>query len=149
MPPERFKSNASHLVPLTNEAMAVLDALPRFNKGDHLFTTTFGAVPVSGFSKAKTRLDKLMAKEIDAPLPPWVLHDLRRTVRTRLASLRVPDATAEMILGHGRKGLQRVYDQHQYADEMREALTLWAARLRSIIEPPPENVVKIPTRAQQ
>jgi integrase len=149
VPPERFKSNTSHLVPLTDDALAELDALPRLNKGDHLFSTTFGAVPVSGFSKAKARLDKLMAEELGVPLPPWVLHDLRRTVRTRLASLRVPDATAEMILGHGRKGLQRVYDQHQYADEMREALTLWAARLRSIIEPPPENVVKMPTRTQQ
>jgi hypothetical protein len=46
-----------------------------------------------------------------------------------------------MIIGHGRKGIQRVYDQHSYEDEMREALELWAARLRDIVTPPPENVV--------
>ena len=28
----------------------------------------------------------------------------------------------EMVIGHGRKGIQRVYDQHSYEDEMREAL---------------------------
>ena len=75
--------------------------------------------------------------------PPWVIHDIRRTVRTRLASLRVPDMVAEMVIGHGRKGIQRVYDQHSYEDEMREALELWAARLRDIVTPPPENVVRL------
>jgi hypothetical protein len=48
-----------------------------------------------------------------------------------------------MVLGHGRKGLQRVYDRHRYEAEMREALTLWGARLRDIVEPPPANVVPI------
>ena len=79
-------------------------------------------------------------------MPPFVLHDLRRTVRTRLASLRVSDLVAEMIIGHGRRGLQRVYDQHSYEPEMREALELWAARLMSIVTPPPENVVALKTK---
>jgi hypothetical protein len=46
-----------------------------------------------------------------------------------------------MVIGHGRKGIQRVYDQHTYLTEMREALEAWAVRLRSIVEPPPPNVV--------
>jgi integrase len=75
--------------------------------------------------------------------PSFRLHDLRRTVRTKLASLRVSDAVPEMVIGHGRKGLQRVYDQHRYVDEMREALELWASRLRDIVTPPPENVVQL------
>jgi integrase len=137
VPPERFKSNATHMVPLSDQAMIVLLSVPHFTKGDYLFSTTLGARPVGGFSKAKARLDSLMKA------PPWVIHDIRRTVRTRLASLRVPDMVAEMVIGHGRKGLQRVYDQHSYLDEMREALELWAARLRDIVTPPPENVVKL------
>jgi hypothetical protein len=74
---------------------------------------------------------------------PFKLYVLRRTVRTRLASLRVPDSVAEMVIGHGKRGLGRVYDQHRYLDEMHEALELWAARLRDIVTPPPENVVSI------
>ena len=116
VPPERFKSNATHMVPLSDQAMAVLLSVPHFTKGDYLFSTTLGERPVGGFSKAKARLDKLMNA------PPWVIHDIRRTVRTRLASLRIPDMVAEMVIGHGRKGIQRVYDQHSYEDEMREAL---------------------------
>ena len=51
VPPERFKSNASHLVPLSDQALAIIEALPRFTKGDHLFTTTYGEKPVSGFQQ--------------------------------------------------------------------------------------------------
>jgi integrase len=153
VPPERFKSNATHLVPLTDPVLALLRELPRFKKGDYLFSTTFGSKPVDGFSKAKARLDRLMLEELraihgdDAELPPFVVHDLRRTVRTRLSGLRVPDTVAEMIIGHGRKGLQRVYDQHRFVDEMREALTLWAGRLRDIVEPAPNNVVSMRAQA--
>jgi integrase len=137
VPPERFKSNASHLVPLSDRAVAIIEALPHFTKGDHLFTTTYGEKPVAGFSKSKERIDKLMSAA------PWVVHDIRRTVRTRLASLRVSDLVAEMVIGHGRRGIQRVYDQHTYEPEMREALELSAARLRDIVTPPPENVVRL------
>jgi integrase len=147
VPPERFKSNATHLVPLSEQASAIIEALPRFTKDDHLFSTTFGKKPVSGFSKAKARLDTMMMEDLGSSPAPWVIHDIRRTVRTRLASLRVPDMVAEMVIGHGRKGLQRVYDQHGYEAEMREALEQWARRLRDIVSPAPENVVELRGRA--
>jgi integrase len=143
IPPERFKSNATHTVPLTDEVIDILESLPRFVGGDHVFSTTGGAKPINGFSKAKSRLDGLIAEKLGAEPPPFVIHDLRRTVRTRLSSLRIPEPVAEMVVGHGRKGLARVYDQHQYAAEMREALEAWAARLRSIVDPPPDNVVQL------
>ena len=143
VPPERFKSNASHLVPLSDAAVAIVESLPHFTKGDHLFSTTYGEKPVAGFSKGKARIDKPMVEQLGSPPPAWVIHDIRRTVRTRLASLRIPDLVAEMVIGHGRKGIQRVYDQHTYEDEMREALDLWAVRLRAIVTPPPENLVTL------
>jgi integrase len=138
IPAERFKSDAQHLVPLTKEALALVNEIPKFTKGDYLFSTTFGEKPVSGFSKAKARLDQLMGHS-----EPFKLHDLRRTVRTRLASLKVPDSVAEMVIGHGKRGLGRVYDQHRYVDEMQEALELWAGLLRDIVTPLPENVVRL------
>ena len=64
-------------------------------------------------------------------------------MRTRLSSLRVVDAVAEMVIGHGRKGIQRVYDQHSYLPEMREALDTWAVLLRGIVEQPASNVVPL------
>jgi integrase len=143
VPAERFKSKSTHIVPLTKDALALLKSLPSFTKGNHLFSTSFGQKPATGFAKAKLRLDKLMREEFGKAPAPFRLHDIRRTVRTRLAGLRIADEVAEMIIGHGRKGIQRVYDLHQYESEMREALELWAARLRDIVTPPPDNVVRM------
>jgi integrase len=155
VPSERFKSDAVHIVPLSDDVMALLETLPRWSGGDFLFSSNGGKAPVNGFSRAKQRLDSRMLLSLRAmarthdenprsvQLEPFVIHDLRRTMRTRLSSLRVVDAVAEMVIGHGRKGIQRVYDQHQYLPEMKEALEAWAARLRSIVEPPLPNVVSL------
>jgi integrase len=134
VPPERFKSDSNHIVPLTDDVIALLEKLPRWNGGDALFSTTSGTTPVNGFSYQKLSLDSFMKGALgDIELKRFVLHDLRRTTRTRLSSLKVPDAVAEMVIGHGRKGIQRVYDQHQYVGEMREALEAWNAKLREIV----------------
>jgi integrase len=159
IPAERFKSDTEHMVPLSDAAYALFQELPRFRRGDHLFSTTFGEKPVNGFGRPKERLDQRMLLTLQASarqrrhedphsikLDPFVNHDIRRTVRTRLSALKVQDHIAEMVIGHGRKGLQRVYDQHRYLDEKREALDRWANYLRSIIEPPPANVVTLAAR---
>src|SRR5262249_3184759 len=44
VPPERFKSNAAHLV-LSADAIAVLATVPRFKRGDHLFSFSYGETP--------------------------------------------------------------------------------------------------------
>ena len=143
IPASRFKANSTHLVPLTDDAVAVMRALPRFDAGDHLFSTTFGRVPVSGFSRAKARCDRLVAEDSDRSLHLGQIHDIRRSVRTRLSSLRIADEVAEMVIGHGRRGIQRVYDLHRYVDEMREALEAWAGMLQAIVTPAPKNIVRL------
>ena len=50
---------AAHTVPLTPEILALLQGLPRFTGGDFLFSTTGAKGPISGFSKAKAKLDSL------------------------------------------------------------------------------------------
>jgi integrase len=133
IPPERFKSDSEQLLPLTSDAMMILDTIPRWNAGDFLFSTTHGATAVNGFSFQKRKLNDMMTVLLDKKMENFVLHDLRRTVRTRLSDLKIRDEVAEMIIGHGRKGMQRVYDQHKYVDEMREALELWNARVRELV----------------
>ena len=128
VPQERFKSDIPHLVPLSGAAMTILADLPRWNAGDFIFSTD-GRRPVTGFYLAKTRLDKLVAEELGEIPAPFVVHDLRRTVRTGLARLGVNDTVAEQVIGHGRKGIERVYDQHRYEPQMRSALELWANHL--------------------
>jgi integrase len=139
VPPERHKSDSTHLVPLSDDVMTILAALPRWAGGECLFSSSGGRRPPAAFSGAKSNLDELMGNP-----PAWKIHDLRRVVRSHLSALRIPDHVAEMVIGHGRKGLARVYDQHRYTDEMREALGAWALRLRAIVNPPVlDNVVPL------
>jgi integrase len=143
IPAERMKADAPHVVPLTDDVIEILKSLPRFNKGDHLFSTDFGAKPVNGFGQAKIKLDKLMLSDLqsrcgdNATLPPFVLHDVRRTMRTGLSTLPVPDLVRELVIAHTKPGLHKVYDQHTYRDEKRKALKLWAAKLRAIVAAAP------------
>ena len=78
------------------------------------------------------------------PMPHWRTHDLRRTARTGLAEIGVPQIVAEKVLNHAERNmLVKTYDRHEYAPEKRDALERWALRLREITEPPPKNVVKL------
>ena len=159
IPAERMKADADHIVPLSDDVLDILKSLPRFKKADHLFSTTFGLKPVNGFSKAKSRLDRHMLRSWralartrgedrrKAQIRPFVIHDVRRSVRTGLSALPVPDLVRELVIAHTKPGLHKVYDQHAYAAEKRHALELWAARLRSIVEPAPApNVVPLAAR---
>ncbi|WP_367953433.1 site-specific integrase [Aquibium pacificus] len=147
IPPERFKSNATHPIPLSDLAMEIVSDLPRGPAGPFVFSVKQGRTPATAMGAKKKELDALMlvelrkiARERGEPEPEnvrhFVLHDLRRVVRSNLSALRVPDVVAELTIGHGKKGLARVYDQHAYLPEMRDALQAWADRLRTIVNPP-------------
>lgn len=140
IPSERMKGGRAHEVPLSPAAVELIEMLPRF-AGDCVFTTTAGSKPVNGFAKAKVRIDKLSG------VSGWVIHDLRRSVRTHLSALPVEDLVRELVIAHARPGLHKVYDQHSYEDEKRRCLDLWERRLMSIVEPATgENVLTLPER---
>ena len=103
-----------------------------------MLTTTNGEKPISGFSKMKATMDE------QSGVTDWRLHDLRRTARTGLAELGVPQIIAEKVLNHAERNvLVKTYDRHEYAAEKRDALEHWATRLREITEPAPDNVVEL------
>ena len=110
---------------MPNAAWGIVPDLPRWAnpQGEFLFTTTAGARPVSGWSKTKERLNKLSG------VADWVIHDLRRTVRTELPRLGVDGETAELLIGHKLGGIRGVYDRYQRLAERRQALELWAREL--------------------
>jgi integrase len=54
------KQARAHAVPLTTGLLDVLEALPRFNGGKYLFSTTNGVSPIWMGSKPKKRLDVRM-----------------------------------------------------------------------------------------
>jgi integrase len=141
IPAEGMKGDAAHEVPLSPAAVEILKSLPRW-RGDFVFSTTGGQRPISGFSKMKTRIDAAIAE----PIAPWRFHDLRRTMRTGLGGLPIPNNVSELCIAHAQPGLHQVYDRHSYRDEKRRAFELWATRVAEIVEPgAADNVVKLKT----
>jgi integrase len=148
IPAARMKMDAAHVVPLPPLAMRLFASIPSFPKGDLLFSTTFGAKPIAGFGKAKRELDGLMLSELrkaaaergDDPekikLEQWGLHDIRRTGRTALSALPVPEIARELVIAHAKRGMHRVYDQHTYLVEKRQALEMWETRLEQVVGAP-------------
>lgn len=129
IPASRYKTGTAHVFPLSSSAWAMVAALPRWNGGDCLFSTTAGRRPVSGFSKAKLRLDDLIAQHGEAeglcPMEPWTVHDIRRSVATHMARLGIPQEHIERVLGHVVPGVAGTYNRYSYMEEKRAALEMW------------------------
>ncbi len=79
-------------------------------------------------------------------LEHFTVHDLRRSARTQLAALGVSREVAERCLNHALKGVEGIYNQHDYLEERRQALTLWASLLDALVEGREWNVVPITRR---
>jgi integrase len=148
IPAARMKGDAAHEVPLSSLALDILNSLSKDRKpGAFVFSTTGGTAAISGFSKAKVAIDRIINENRvkddpgTEPIEPFVFHDLRRTMRTALSGLPIPDLVAELVIAHAKPGLHKVYDQHAYRDEKRRALDLWADKLLSIVEPGRESKV--------
>jgi integrase len=78
IPAARSKNRRQHDVPLAPQAAEIIKSLPRFSDSKFVFSP--GKTAPSGFSRAKERLDQIIARENGEAIPPWVLHDIRRSV---------------------------------------------------------------------
>jgi len=143
LPSERAKNGHSTTVFLSTLSVAEIDALAaRQGKADKwprrglVFTTT-GKTYVSGYSRAKKRLDAAIAKLApDDPMEPWRLHDLRRTLATGMQRLGVRFEVTEAILNHvtgARSGVAGVYQRHNWAPEKEAALQAWSDHVERLL----------------
>jgi integrase len=138
LPAARAKNGVEHVIPLSDAAAAILENMPRIGKRDGFVFTTTGKTAVSGWSRAKVNIDAAVDKVANdaKPLPHWTIHDLRRTVASGLAGLGVALPVVEKILNHvsgSFGGVAGVYQRHAFADEKRDALDKWAARVAVIV----------------
>ncbi|EGF1739990.1 tyrosine-type recombinase/integrase [Escherichia coli] len=76
-------------------------------------------------------------------VPSFTVHDFRRTARTHLAALGVDPVVAERCLNHRIKGVEGIYNRHQYFNERRHALELWADLLVALEQGDEYNVTPI------
>ncbi|HEV2161181.1 MAG TPA: site-specific integrase [Stellaceae bacterium] len=162
VPRRGMKGKAAHTVPLTRAMVALLNDCLKVERDKHrlvdgpfIFSTTAGRRPISGFSKAKKQLDKVIAeqrKKDELPaMAHWVFHDLRRTARTRMGALGILPEIAERVIAHkpAKRSVRTTYDLYTYDREKREALEKWEAALLAIVEPKPGPAGKIVPFAEE
>ncbi|MEI6537771.1 MAG: site-specific integrase, partial [Verrucomicrobiaceae bacterium] len=136
----RTKNGRPHDVPLSGAALSLLDEAGRREGRELAFGAGDG--PFSGWSKCKAALDRRILatlravdKKAKAP-PPWRIHDIRRTVATRMSDLGVQPHVVEAALNHisgHRAGVAGVYNRAAYSAEKRAALDLWARHIEGIV----------------
>lgn len=169
---EKNKSKRNHETPLSPQALDVLNKVFALADQEYVFPArraqyrgnggyTYEILdkPMSGWSKLKDKLDIACgcrsATEKDEDGKPqllwnedWRLHDIRRTLGTRLGDLNVPINIISRILDHKEGGVTKIYNRAQYMQRKRDALNAWGRRLDQIINPGSgDNVVALPTRA--
>lgn len=71
----------------------------------------------------------LLQLKADSDKEAWTLHDIRRTLATRLNELGVAPYVVEQLLGHSLGGVMAIHNRSQYLPEKREALTMWLEHL--------------------
>lgn len=149
LPAARTKRANSLRVPLSPQARAVIiDALAapeRPPESPFVFSMT-GETSVSGYAKAKRRLDRLIheARLIRAeatgrpaqPMPHWTIHDLRTTFSTLACEILEADiAVVDRILNHVATAttskIMRVYNKSELFEPRRRVLRAWAALIEA------------------
>jgi integrase len=136
---ERSKSGKPHELPLMPMALAIVKSVRRLVNRDQLF----GVRSDGGFSawdKCKQALDARSG------VSDWVLHDIRRSVATKMADIGIMPHIIEEILAHtsGHKaGVRGIYNRSRYTTEVRAALGMWEDRVRTLVEGGERKVVHI------
>ena len=151
LPAEATKAGRAHVVPLAPLALDILKAMPRkvdtsgkAPRSSPWVFTTAGDAPISGFSKAKPRLDQTIATARDSKaLPAWTIHDLRRTAATEMGRLGVSRFIIGKVLNHVDRTMTGIYDRHAYLQEKRHALECWARYLQDLTHPPDGKIVAL------
>lgn len=137
LPGSRTKTRKNILIPIPCSLVPLFEELRvRAVNSDYVFPSRRKSQrrPYISDDTLNHALAKLFGKKVDSKKRPYpnylgdaglehfVVHDLRRTCRSLLASNAVPPHIAERCLNHKIKGVEGIYDRYDYLDERREAL---------------------------
>jgi integrase len=140
LPTERSKNRRAHTIALPAPALAIIESIPRTDR-DHLFGTRADA----GFTSwpwCKQELDRKIAGTVK----PWRVHDVRRTVATRMADIGIEPHVIEQILNHvgGHKaGVAGIYNRSSYERPVKAALQCWSECVLALVAGRESKVVTL------
>jgi integrase len=159
IPAARTKPGRVHVVPLSPDALAVIQGLKSTQRKEvpFVFSVT-GKTSISGYSRAKTLLDKAITKSRSenkdeegkaralSPLDRWTIHDLRRTMATECSQLGAARFVVARLLNHADSEVTGIYDRNSYLAEKTAAMKLWDSYLMSVVNPQPAKVASLAAR---
>jgi integrase len=140
LPSERSKNHHAHAIALPPAALAIIRSVPRTER-EHLFGARAGA----GFTSWPWHKQELDRK-LGGAVKPWRVHDVRRTVATRLADIGIEPHVIEAVLNHysgHRRGTAGTYNRSTYERAVKAALTRWSEHVLALVEGRSATVVPL------
>ena len=150
IPATRTKNGNELKLTLPPLALELLRATPRREDSDNVFGG--GGPGFTIWSHAVKGLNARIAAAEGKPLPPWTLHDLRRSTATHMAEIGVQPHIIEAVLNHvsGHKGgIAGIYNLASYKKDICAALLIWSEHLSAVVQGRKHKVVPLrkPARA--
>ncbi|MCL1062618.1 tyrosine-type recombinase/integrase [Shewanella benthica] len=144
LPKERSKSGVGIAIPLPEIVMEWIQELKiRACGSEYLFPSRRTSKnPHMGSDTLNRAITKLFGHEAGKKKQPtnkmgdmahFTVHDLRRTCRTQLAKQGTLGHVAERCLNHKLKGIEGIYNQHDYFEERLSAHETLSKTIQSIL----------------
>jgi integrase len=127
IPAALAKNGLAHRVPLSRQALTILERLRKRSNGPWVFPSPTTDRPIENPQKAAERLRER------SKVPDLRLHDLRRTAASLMTGMGISRLTVMKILNHAEREVTAVYDRHSYDPEKRSALEAWGRRLEQVL----------------
>jgi integrase len=139
IPAELTKTNRAHRVPLSPQALAIVEALrPLTGSTEWVLASRAEGKRLTWLSHSSARLRAW------SELPHFTPHDLRRTAATWLGRSGVRPDTIDRLLNHAEGRISRTYNRAGYDMEKRQAAVLLGSRVEAILAGEERsNVVRI------
>lgn len=129
IPSERVKNSTEHSIALGPWGLSLMASDSKW-----VFPAEKIDAPrnKSVWYKARDRVRDRMATMAGRPIERFTPHDFRRTARSNTKRLKVDYDTAEAMLNHVKKGLERTYDLYEMEEEKRAWFLMWEQEIASI-----------------
>ncbi|HJZ32713.1 MAG TPA: tyrosine-type recombinase/integrase [Hyphomicrobiaceae bacterium] len=144
LPGERSKNGRPHTLPLMPMMREIIDTVPKMATRDALFGRRGRGFTAWSWAPNKPALDERSG------VGGWTVHDIRRSVATKMANIGVPPHIIEAVLGHysgHRAGIAGFYNKSPYEREVRNALAMWHGHLRALVVGGEHKVLNFPPPA--
>jgi integrase len=140
IPAARSKNHREHTLPVMPMMREIIESVPRMATRPQLF-----GLRSHGFTNWTLPKPDLDGR---SGVDGWTVHDIRRTVATRMADLGIAPHIVEAALNHQsghKRGVAGVYNRAIYFNEVRAALAQWHDHIRTLLEGSARKVVPLIT----